>query len=176
MSPNCLKKCHQVVVCCSVPPFICQRTPSSHKTGRVVLQHAPQAKSLVIKKVIKKGFIYIYNIQHAGTVPARQLRPVEWWGKPEYTEKNQCKLIHNRQVVYKSVAEIRARMIPLSSNTIHIAIHAMRYDTDHDISTPIQQHLEALFQLTKSLHFFLFHLLIIQEDRYFCHFFWKIDH
>ena len=39
----------------------------------------------------------------------------------------------------------RAGTIRLSSDTIHIAIHAMRYDTYHDISTLIKQHLEALF-------------------------------
>ena len=38
----------------------------------------------------------------------------------------------------------RAGTIRLSSDTMRIAIHAMRYDTYHDISAQIQQHLEAL--------------------------------
>ena len=40
---------------------------------------------------------------------------------------------------------LRAGTIRLSSDTICIAIHAMRYNTYHDISTPTQLHLEVLF-------------------------------
>ena len=40
---------------------------------------------------------------------------------------------------------IRAGTIQLSSDTIRIVIHAMRYNTYHYILAPIQQHLEALF-------------------------------
>ena len=50
----------------------------------------------------------------------------------------------------------RAGTIWLSSDTIRIAIHAMRYDTYHDISTPIQHHLEALFQQYIDKKFALF--------------------
>ena len=39
----------------------------------------------------------------------------------------------------------RAGTIRLSSDTICIAMHVMRYDTYHDISTMIQQHLKAVF-------------------------------
>ena len=44
-----------------------------------------------------------------------------------------------------SVMSGRAGTIRLSSDAIRIAIHAMRYDTYHDISTQTQLHLEALF-------------------------------
>ena len=50
-----------------------------------------------------------------------------------------------RHMIKYSTVTFRAGTIRLSADTICIAIHAMRYDTDHDISTQIQQHLEALF-------------------------------
>ena len=45
------------------PPSIGRHTPSSHKTGKVVSQLAPQAKCLVIKSD-KKGLLYavLYTI------------------------------------------------------------------------------------------------------------------
>ena len=66
-------------VCRSVPLLICRRIPSSHKTGREVSRHASQAKCLVIKS--DKKCLTIYNNQHAGTIPARQLWPFGVVGK-----------------------------------------------------------------------------------------------
>ena len=50
----------------------------------------------------------------------------------------------------------RAGRIRLSSDAIRIAIHAISYNTYHNISTLIQQHLEALFMLYTDEKFALF--------------------
>ena len=83
-------------VCHSVPPLICQRTPSSHKTGRVVSRHAPRAMCLILENVIKRAY-YLqqpacwHKIQQGGC------GLFGWWGKPECPEENHCKLVRNWQ-------------------------------------------------------------------------------
>ena len=69
-------------VCRSVPPTICLRTPSSHKTGRVVSRYAPKAMCLVLKNVIKRAYFLqqpaCWHITSKAVVAF-----FGWWGKPE---------------------------------------------------------------------------------------------
>ena len=74
-----------VCVCVCVfdsPPLICRHTPSSHKTGRVVSQLAPQAKCLVIKSDKKGLFSFLSSL------PISVLRNLELEANKLYDRAN----------------------------------------------------------------------------------------
>ena len=90
---------------------------------------------------------FIANDALFGKLPYRTLSYLVYRCIDVFSKSNFYRVLyHQYSITNQSESMLnRAVTIRLSSDMIRIAIHAMRYDTYHDISQLIQPHLGALF-------------------------------